>query len=184
MSRVSKLIDRRMFVAGGLAMAAGSSFIARGLENDATPVYSTKNRRWQQAYDKALAILAGNVQVMPRVDKPVLIEGSNYAGIWQECGPHESLVYRHVRPDVARNSHETFFLLQRPDGQLPANNKRTEVGFGQIQMVVPIAATAWDLANATRDEELLHLAYDACSRWDAWLSRFRNTRGTGLVEGF
>jgi hypothetical protein len=184
MSGVSKLIDRRAFLAGGLTMAAGSSLVARGLENDAAPVYSTKNRRWQQAYDKALAILAGNVQVMPRVDKPVLIEGSNYAGIWQECGPHEALVYRHVRPDVARNSHETFFLLQRPDGQLPANNKRTEAGFGQIQMVVPIAATAWDVASTTLDEELMHLAYDACSRWDAWLGRFRNTRETGLVEGF
>jgi len=78
----------------------------------------------------------------------------------------------------------TFFELQRADGQLPANNKLKETGFGQIQMVVPIAATAWELAHATGDDELLHAAYKACSSWDEWLLRYRNTRGTGLIEGF
>ncbi len=146
--------------------------------------FATKNARWQAAYDKALSILAGNVQLLPRYEKPVLIEGSEYGGIWQECGPLEALVYRHFRPDVARNSHMVFFALQRPDGQLPANNKRSETGFGQLQMVVPIAATGWDLARATGDSELLEVAYGACSRWDAWLMRYRNTRGTGLIEGF
>ena len=125
-----------------------------------------------------------NVQVLPHFPGPVLIEGAEYAGIWQECGPHESLVYSLFRPDVARNTHMTFFALQHEDGQLPANNKRSETGFGQIQMVVPIAATAWELAHATGDSELLETAYSACSRWDAWLMRYRNTRGTGLIEGF
>ncbi len=64
-----------------------------------------------------------------------------------------SLVYRKFRTDVARYSHMVFFALQREDGQLPANHKRTETGFGQIQMVVPIAATAWELAQATGDSE-------------------------------
>jgi hypothetical protein len=149
-----------------------------------TPEFRTANTRWQAAYDKALAILNGNVRVLPRYDKPVLIEGANYAGIWMECGPHEALVYRKFRPDVARNSHLVFFALQRPDGQIPANNKLSETGFGQIQMVVPIAATAWELARATGDDELLRAAYRSCSAWDGWLMRNRNTRGTGLIEGF
>ena len=51
-------------------------------------------------------------------------------------------------------------------------------------MVVPIAATAWELAQSTGDDELLVTAYRACSRWDAWLRKYRNTRDTGLVEGF
>jgi hypothetical protein len=51
-------------------------------------------------------------------------------------------------------------------------------------MVVPIAATAWELVQITHDEEFLNVAYKACSRWDAWLRQYRNTRGTGLVEGF
>jgi hypothetical protein len=57
-------------------------------------------------------------------------------------------------------------------------------GYGQIQMVVPIAATAWELAQLTDDDELLVTAYTACSRWDAWLRMYRDTRKTGLVEGF
>ncbi len=159
--------------------ALGSLPLAEG-----APQFKTTNVRWQAAYDAALSVLASNVQVMPRFSKPVLLEGSSYKGIWMECGPHESLVYRKFRPDVARNSHITFFALQRADGQFPANNKLSEAGFGQIQMVVPIATTAWELAHATGDDELLHTAYSACSKWDAWLMRYRNTRGTGLTEGF
>jgi hypothetical protein len=183
-------VQRRSFLKSGLGVLAANALRrtdairAAATSDQAAPFFSTENRRWQEAYDKAVGILAANVQVMTRYEKPVLIEGSDYAGIWQECGPHESLVYRHFRPDVARNGHMTFFVLQRPDGQLPANNKRTQTGFGQIQMVVPIAATAWELASATGDSELLESAYRSCSRWDEWLMRYRNTRGTGLVEGF
>ncbi|TCM16106.1 hypothetical protein EDF56_10894 [Novosphingobium sp. PhB165] len=182
-------MDRRSFLISTAVAGAGMAFRAHAetAENaprfDA-PSFRTGNARWQAAYDKALDVLAANVQTMPYVSKPVLIEGAVYQGIWQECGPHEALVYRKFRPDVARNSHMTFFELQRADGQLPANNKLAETGFGQIQMVVPIAATAWELARATGDGALLEAAYRACSAWDGWLMRYRNTRGTGLVEGF
>ena len=58
-----------------------------------------------------------------------------------------------------------FFALQHPDGQLPAGIKLadsvgTTAGYGQIQMVVPIAATAWELAQLTDDDELLVTAYN------------------------
>ncbi|MES2441801.1 MAG: alpha-L-rhamnosidase [Pseudomonadota bacterium] len=176
-------MDRRGFIIASAATAALGGRAAAQAAEDA-PVFRTGDARWQGAYDKALAVLAGNVQTMPYVSRPVLIEGSVYRGIWMECGPHEALVYRKFRPDVARDSHLTFFELQRADGQLPANNKVTETSFGQIQMVVPIAATAWELARATGDEELLTRAYAACGAWDAWLRKHRDTRGTGLVEGF
>ena len=176
-------MNRRTFLAATAAATLLPSVQANAQDSSA-PVYKTGNARWQAAYDKALGVLAANVQVVPRYSKPVLIEGASYAGIWQECGPHEALVYRKFRPDVARNSHMCFFELQRADGQFPANNKAAETGFGQIQMVVPIAATAWELANATGDDELLNTAYTACSMWDAWLTKYRNTRGTGLTEGF
>jgi hypothetical protein len=179
-------MDRREFLRGSaatlLAARLTERLAASGMEN--APKFSTDDRPWQTAYSRALDVLAANVQILPRFDAPVLIEGANYAGIWQECGPHESLVYRPFRPDVARNSHLIFFALQHEDGQIPANNKATETGFGQIQMVVPIAATAWELARATGDEELLRKAYASCSRWDQWLMRYRNTRQTGLIEGF
>jgi hypothetical protein len=176
-------MNRRGFLQGVAAASLGVP--CAFTEPDAQrPEFHTANSRWQTAYDHALAVLAANVQVLPRYDKPVLMEGANYAGIWLECGPHEALVYRKFRPDAARNSHHIFFALQRPDGQFPANNKVSETGFGQIQMVVPIAATAWELARSTGDDELLHTAYRACSAWDDWLMAYRNTRGTGLIEGF
>jgi len=178
--------NRRKFLRYGAAALAGldARRAAAAPAGENAPIFRTANSRWQAAYDRALEILAANVRVLPRYDKPVLIEGASYAGVWMECGPHEALVYRKFRPDVARNNHFMFFALQRPDGQLPANNKMSETGFGQIQMVVPIAATAWELAQATGDDELLAAAYRACSAWDGWLMANRNTRGTGLIEGF
>ena len=151
---------------------------------------------WKSIWDAALAVLAGNLRTVPGYARPLLFEGSTYQGIWQECGPHEGLVYAtlanyvpagqtRVMPlEVARNNHMAFFDLQRPDGQLPASIKMTENGYGQIQMVVPIAATAWELFQLTGDEDFLATAYSACSRWDAWLRQYRDTRKTGLVEGF
>ncbi len=176
-------MNRRQFIgASAAALTAATAWAEAG----SAPVFRTGNARWQATYDAALRVLAGNVRVMPRYPGPVLIEGSSYLGIWMECGPHESLLYRKFRPDVARHSHLTFFALQAEDGQLPANNKATAAspGWAQIQMVVPIAATAWDVAKATGDQELLEKAYAACSRWDGWLMQHRNTRGTGLTEGF
>ena len=116
----------------------------------------------QTTWDAALAVLAGNVRTMPRYDHPVLVEGSTYGGIWQECAPQEGLVYGTLQKYVAtppgaptplqtaRANHMAFFAQQKPDGQLPASIKLadqvgTSGGYGQIQMVVPIAATAWDL---------------------------------------
>jgi hypothetical protein len=182
-------MNRRRFMAASAAMAATGTLGRRVAQSapaqfDDTPQFKTQDPAWQSAYDKALGVLAGNVQILPRFAKPVLIEGAAYPGIWLECGPHESLVYRKFRPDVARDSHRCFFALQRADGQLPCNNKRSQTGFGQIQMAVPIAATAWELAQATGDDELLHDAYHACARWDEWLQRYRNVRGSGLTEGF
>ncbi len=176
-------MKRRDFVRGAAAAALDAARLSAQAVQDG-PAFSTSDARWQRTYDRALQSLAANVQVLPRFGGPVLIEGAEYPGVWMECAPQEGLVYADWRPDVAKNNHMTFFALQREDGQLPANNKRTETGFGQIQMVVPIAATAWELAERTGDEELLHKAYDACARWDGWLAKYRDTRGTGLVEGF
>ena len=102
------MIDRRMFMAGTAAVIAAPAFAETTASQ---PQFTTANTKWQAAYDKALAVLAANVQVVPRYSGPVLIEGADYAGIWMECGPHESLVYRKFRPDVARNAHMTFFDL-------------------------------------------------------------------------
>jgi len=188
-----KVTRRSLLKSAGAAAAlqlSGGFVRAQSKSSDATEA------RWQETWNAALTVLAGNVRSVPRYDRPVLFEGAVYPGIWQECGPQEGLVYgtlaKYVSETdparaplaVAKNNHMAFFALQREDGQLPASIKMTEAGYGQIQMVVPIAATAWELSQLTSDDELLVAAYKACSRWDAWLRRYRNTRGTGLVEGF
>ncbi len=200
METVPGRMARRGFLRlGSMAGAAawcGRGAGAQGLRMPRVHGSNPDDPKRARTWDAALAVLAGNVKRVPHYDQPVLLEGAVYPGIWQECGAHEGLVYatlsEYVVPvegqptpqQTARANHMAFFALQREDGQLPASVKMSDVGYGQIQMVVPIAATAWELARLTHDDELLHTAYAACSKWDAWLRRYRNTRGTGLVEGF
>ena len=135
-------------------------------------------------YNQALAGLKSNVRKVIGFDSPVLIEGGNYKGIWLECGPQEGLVYGRFYPEVAIANHDVFFHHQRDDGQFPCSVQFSRVLFSQIQMVVPITATAWETAQMTGDEAFLARAYKACVAWDGWLARNRNTRGTGLCEMF
>ncbi len=200
--------SRRRFLTGA-ARAVGAALVSSPLgllaQDAARPrslsVFAAADPAWKRTGSAAIAVLAGNIRNVPGYQKPLLFEGSTYQGAWLECGPHEGLVYATVAKSIpsdatkgdatkvgpleaARNNHMAFFELQRADGQLPASVKTTENGYGQIQMVVPIAATAWELSQLTGDEELLTKAYNACSRWDAWLREYRDTRKTGLVEGF
>lgn len=135
-------------------------------------------------YDEALTGLSGNVRRVYEFESPVLIEGGNYPGIWLECGPLEGLVYGRFDRAIARANHEVFFHHQRADGYLPCYVWSEKLGTAQIQMVVPIAATALETADLLQDEAFLANAYHSCARWDDWLSRNRDTRGTGLCELF
>jgi hypothetical protein len=135
-------------------------------------------------YAQALEGLAANTRRVLGYEEPVLIEGGVYPGVWLECAPLEGLVYARHAPKIARANHDVFFHHQREDGYLPCFVWFEQLGTGQIQMVVPIAATAWELASRLGDEAFLQRAYTACSAWDDWLMRYRNTRGTGLCEAF
>jgi hypothetical protein len=191
-----KAMSRRRFVAGGslaVCALARPSLVAAEVGWDsalgpATRTFATGDAKLMQVYEAALATLRTNVVRPGSYPEPVLVEGSVYHGVWLECAPQEGAVYDAVGPEsagsAARNNHLIFFALQKDDGQLPCSVKANGPAFGQIQMVVPIAATAWELARRTGDQELLQKAYAACGRWDAWLLRYRNTRGTGLCEGF
>ena len=162
----------------------GASSKGRASVPEPRILLKTSDAKYQQTYSNAVSTLSGNVKELPQYPDPVLIEGSVYGGIWLEGAPHEGLVYSLIRPHVARANHMAFFVRQREDGQIPCWIRPDATGFGQIQMVVPIAATAWALAQQTGDDELLDKAYASCVRWDAWLRRYRDTRGTGLCEGF
>ncbi len=138
----------------------------------------------EKKYSEALDGLGENTKKVFGYEKPVLVEGGNYPGIWLECGPLEGLVYGRYAPEVAKANHEVFFYHQREDGYFPCWIHADRIGASQIQMVVPIAKTALETADLTGDEAFLALAYDCCARWDHWLGQHRNTRGTGLCEAF
>ncbi len=201
---------RRRFLQTAAAAAIAATPLARRAwaqtaAGGARPRFPDSRPIWPALWDAALITLAGNVHTVPAFpDNDLLFEGAVYPGMWMECGPLEALVYaslfikapqddplRVSTLKLARNNHAAFFHVQTTEGQFPSNVKpATSPGLGQIQMVVPIAATALETAmlmKAARDPEakaFLQNAYDACGRWDAWLRRYRDTRGTGLVEGF
>jgi len=193
-SRSRREFVRGALVAGGAALALPALPELARAAVEQTPEFSSADPAWKRTWQAALLVLERNVRTIPGCAQPLLLEGSTYQGVWQECGPHEGLVYASlaryipaasVSPlAVARNNHMAFFAAQRADGQLPASVKVTGTGFAQIQMVIPIAATAWELAQLLQDEEFLATAYRSCGRWDAWLRQYRDTRKTGLVEGF
>lgn len=186
-------MQRRTFLKGSL-MAAGYASISRSIpawtqakdHSGAVSAleFQTDNEVLAKTYKAAIEVLEGNVRVLHKYSKPVLIEGAVYPGIWLECAPQEGEVYSRLRPDIGKNNHMAFFDLQREDGYMPCSIKMDSIGYGQLQLVVPPAATALEIATRTGDQELLEAAYKACGRYDAFLMKYRNTRSTGLVEGF
>jgi hypothetical protein len=152
--------------------------------NLSSPVFRTDDAKLQAKYDAALAGLAANQGRIFGFPRPVLKEGARYSGVWLESGPQEGLLYSAFDPQIGADNHRIFFDLQRPDGWLPYCVRTDRIGWSQIQMVVPIAATALELFERLQDEEFLWRAYRACADWDGWLRRYRNTRSTGLCEAF
>lgn len=115
---------------------------------------------------------------------PVLNEGGIYCGIWLECGPLESLTIAGDFPEEAMMSHRIFYIHQSAEGQFPASVKEDSAGYRQIQQVVPIACTALELAKMTGNEAFLAESFEACSKWDAWLTRHRDPRKLDLIEAW
>lgn len=148
------------------------------------PSFTTDSSSLQAKFDGAVEGLKKNLRLVFDHSKDVLTEGATYTGIWLESGPQEGLLYAQFNPAVGLSNHRVFFDLQRPDGYLPCCVRLDRLETSQIQMVVPIAATALELAEKLRDEEFLSLAYHSSAAWDDWLMRYRNTRGTGLCEAF
>jgi len=195
-------MNRREFIArAGLLSAATLPFLSRAsraaaaaqsalpaeasaAQSESRVSFETSDPLLARTYRHALDVLAANVMVLPYYPRPVLIEGGVYQRLSGEGGPHEGLIYSVIRADVARNNQMAFFALQREDGEIPHAMKSNEIGWRHLQLAVPLAATAWELSQQTGDSELLETAYKGWSRFDAWLRRYRDTRGTGLCEGF
>lgn len=157
---------------GSDLLACGVRFVAVGgpLED-----------RWHQA----LAELRDCIR--PIGDSaPVLTEGGAYPGTWLEStGTISVEVLGRFVPGVATASLMLYPAHQRADGLLPYKVVDAGPGYGQIQIVTPLARTVWNHHLLTGgDPARLRTLYDAMARYDDWLARHRDTRGTGTVEAF
>ena len=143
--------------------------------------FETSSKYLQAKYNQAIAGLKKNVRLLPNDPDPILQEGGIYQGIWLECGPHEGLIWGEFEPEIARNNHTIFFRHIDDDGYLPALVNDLP-RCGHLQTVVPIARTALQAIDTFDLKDMLPMAYDACSKYDGYLTHFRNSRGTDLVE--
>ncbi|MBF0815135.1 hypothetical protein E4U02_01765 [Microbacterium paludicola] len=121
---------------------------------------------------------------------PVLNEGGVYHGSWIEStGTINTEVLSRFAPQVARDTLLLFARHQRDDGMIPYKVTADGPAFSQIQIVTPLARVVWNHylltgRSGAADRELLETMRTAMERYDAWLERYRDTRGTGGVEAF
>ncbi len=147
--------------------------------------FAASSGRLEKVYYLALSKLLDCI--VPTLEAgPVLHEGGIYLGCWLESTGtiNTEMLSRYV-PSVARSTYELFADYQREDGLMPYKLTQEGPAFRQIQMVTPLARSVWNhyLLHG-KDEPFLRKMYSAMKRQDAWLARYRNTRGTGCVEAF
>lgn len=183
-------ISRRQFLAvGGLCLAGASRLIGANAQPEEMKLdVALIGEKYRAAQGK----LKGLITRLPYAKRPVLLTVSTARRVFAECSALEGFLYAKHDPEVALGNHEIFFENQRADGLIPAVVSQpparqyagTPFSFGHIQQNVPLARTAWELAQLTRNESFLAKAYAACGRFDHWMGKYRNTRGTGLAEMF
>jgi hypothetical protein len=119
-------------------------------------------------------------------DKAILNEGGIYYGCWLEStGTINAELLSRFIPNVAGDTFAGFARHQREDGLFPYKLTQTGPVFSQIQTVTPLARSVWSHYSLNgRDRNYLAKLYVAMGRNDAWLARWRDTRGTGAVEAF
>jgi hypothetical protein len=119
-------------------------------------------------------------------EAPILHEGGVYLGCWLEStGTINAELLSRFIPSVAGRTFAAFAERQREDGLFPYKHTADGPVFAQIQTVTPLARSVWNHYRLNGEgREWLRRMYDAMARNDAWLARWRDTRGTGGVEAF
>jgi len=169
--------------AAGRAGIAGTPL---GRELDAAGIrFAAVGGRLEERWHRAVTELSGCIA--EGLDgRPVLREGGGYSGTWLEStGTISADVLGRFAPEIARATLIQFAEHQRDDGLLPYKVTADGPAFSQIQIVTPLARVVWRHHLRTgRDAAFLRAMYDAMVRYDAWITRYRDTRGTGAVEAF
>lgn len=138
----------------------------------------------EQRWSEALVQLARCIRPIAGREA-VLNEGGVYRGCWLEStATINTEVLARFAPEIARETLLQFARNQRADGLIPYKIVDAGAGFSQIQIVTPLARVVWRQWQSTGDHEFLRTMYGAMVRYDAWLVRYRDTRGSGGVEAF
>jgi hypothetical protein len=125
--------------------------------------------------------------IAPAADAtPILHEGGIYHGCWLEStGTINTELLSRFLPSIAKTTFSAFARHQRDDGLLPYKVTPQGPAYNQIQLVTPLARSVWNhFALNGLDKDWLAKMFGAMARYDAWLARHRDTRGTGAVEAF
>ncbi|GAA0137697.1 hypothetical protein YSY43_45380 [Paenibacillus sp. YSY-4.3] len=150
--------------------------------------FASSSERFEGVYYSAVRKLLDCI-VASRGGAPVLHEGGAYPGTWLEStGTINAELLSRFVPGVAEATFRLFAEYQRDDGQMPYKITEQGPAYRQIQMVTPLARSVWNHNMLNKrdktDQAFLKEMYTAMARFDEWLVRYRNTRGTGCVEAF
>lgn len=147
--------------------------------------FAASSERMERRYDQAVRELFDCIKPT-EVTGPILHEGGPYHGCWLEStGTINSELLARFLPEVAAATYASFATFQRDDGLIPYKITQAGPAFAQIQLVTPLARAVWNhYCLNGRDTAFLAPLYAAMVRYDDWLARYRNTRGTGGVEAF
>lgn len=147
--------------------------------------FTASTPRLEARYNKAVSELFDCIKPT-QVTGPILHEGGVYHGCWLEStGTINTELMARFLPSVAAETYAAFAAHQRDDGLIPYKITQAGPAFAQIQLVTPLARAVWNHFQLNgRDRAFLARMYAAMSRYDAWIARFRDTRGTGGVEAF
>ena len=147
--------------------------------------FACSSQRIEARYDQAVRELFDCIKPTA-VTGPILHEGGPYHGCWLEStGTINTELLARFLPEIATATYSRFAEHQRDDGLIPYKITATGPAFAQIQLVSPLARSVWNhFCLNGRDQSFLAKMYAAMSRYDDWLARYRNTRGTGGVEAF
>lgn len=147
--------------------------------------FAASGGRLETAYYTALEKLLTCIVPMNGSD-PILQEGGIYLGCWLEStGTINAELLSRLIPSVSETTYLAFADQQREDGLLPYKLTENGPSYRQIQLVTPLARCVWNHYELHgRDLSFLKTMYQAMSRYDDWIARYRNTQGTGCVEAF
>ncbi|HWU19825.1 MAG TPA: hypothetical protein VN155_19290 [Devosia sp.] len=147
--------------------------------------FVTSNRALQQRYYDAVSELFACIKPMAGLS-PILQEGGVYFGCWLEStGTINAELLSRFIPSVSQSTYSSFARFQREDGLFPYKITADGPIFSQIQLVTPLARCVWNhYALNGRDKNFLAAMYRAMAAYDAWIARYRDTRGSGAVEAF